>query len=105
MGDAKRSLGDTKSSLGAAKSSLGDANAEFDFYYLVREHRLMEFLAAHLAPGEVDDDIILEVPLHPAVMCRSLGVSACGLFTQWSGESASVPPRRGLLILHYTPRW
>ena len=42
--------------------TIGNLNIpEFDFYYLVREHRLMEFLAAHLAPGEVDDDIMLEV--------------------------------------------
>lgn len=50
--------------------SLGNLNIpQFDPFYLVKEHSLMDFLAAHLVPGEVEDDIVLEVVIFIGTLC------------------------------------
>mmetsp|Transcript_33441 Transcript_33441/g.72987 ORF Transcript_33441/g.72987 Transcript_33441/m.72987 type:complete len:453 (-) Transcript_33441:38-1396(-) len=49
---------------------LGNLNIpQFDPFYLVKEHKLMDFLAAHLVPGEVEDDIVLEVVIFIGTLC------------------------------------
>ncbi|KAK3239306.1 Adenylyl-sulfate kinase (APS kinase) [Cymbomonas tetramitiformis] len=51
--------------------TLGNLNIpEFDYYYLVREHGLTDFLSAHLDPGEVEDDIVLEVVIFIGTLCN-----------------------------------
>mmetsp|Transcript_31985 Transcript_31985/g.38691 ORF Transcript_31985/g.38691 Transcript_31985/m.38691 type:complete len:802 (+) Transcript_31985:194-2599(+) len=57
--------------------TLGNLNIpEFDFYHLVCEHHLLEFLAHHLSPGEswdmhqVEDDIVLEAIIFVGTLCN-----------------------------------
>mmetsp|Transcript_18523 Transcript_18523/g.35810 ORF Transcript_18523/g.35810 Transcript_18523/m.35810 type:complete len:776 (-) Transcript_18523:393-2720(-) len=51
--------------------TLGNLNIpEFDYFHLVKSHNLMQFLAAHLIPGEVEDDIVLEVVIFVGTLCN-----------------------------------
>eukprot|EP00232_Nephroselmis_pyriformis_P016886 CAMPEP_0182884136 /NCGR_PEP_ID=MMETSP0034_2-20130328/18803_1 /TAXON_ID=156128 /ORGANISM="Nephroselmis pyriformis, Strain CCMP717" /LENGTH=702 /DNA_ID=CAMNT_0025017309 /DNA_START=48 /DNA_END=2152 /DNA_ORIENTATION=+ len=51
---------------------IGNLNIpEFDFLKLVREHQLLDFLAMHLQPGVVEDDIMLEVVIMVGTLCTA----------------------------------